>query len=122
MGALALAVTPSAGAATTYQITVIPPIGTIYANNLITLGVSVGPVPVGADATTPVEATVTEPDGDSRIVTMPLTLGISTVVTPVDEPGRYSVVFTYAPPGGDEAEATLQFDAVPSPISGGSAS
>lgn len=36
-GAASLALAPTATAATTYQITVIPPIGTVRANNLVTL-------------------------------------------------------------------------------------
>ncbi|MGW0042483.1 hypothetical protein [Rhodococcus sp. NPDC003348] len=121
-GAVTLALAPTASAATVYQIATVPPIGTVYANNLVTLGVSVGPVPTGADATTPVVLTVTEPDGDERTVTMPLTLGVATAATPVHEPGRYVATFTFDPPGGDHAEATLRFDAVPSPLAGGSSS
>ncbi|GAA4478372.1 hypothetical protein GCM10023094_21920 [Rhodococcus olei] len=120
--AAALALAPSASAATTYRITTVPPIGTVYANNLVTLGVSVGPVPTGADATTPVALTITEPDGDTRSVTMPLTLGVATVATPIHEAGRYVATFTFDPAGGDRAEATVQFDAVPSPLGSGSAS
>jgi hypothetical protein len=88
----------------------------VYAQNVVTLGVTVGPVPVGADGTTPVRVTITEPDGDTRTTAISLTLGIGTVATRINEPGRYSVHFGYQPPSGDDAEATLQFDAVPSPF------
>lgn len=115
-GAVALAVAPPASAATDYQLTAIPPIGTVYSNNVVTLGVSVGPVPVGADASTPVQLTVTEPDGDTHAATVSLTLGLGTVATRLHEPGRYTAVFTFDPPGGDQAQATLQFDAVQSPL------
>lgn len=116
-GAIALASAPMATAAVGYRLTTVPPIGTVYANNLVTLGVTVGPVPTGTDATTPVQLTVTEPDGDSRTVTVPLTLGVATVATRIHEAGRYVAAFTFAPPGGERAEASLQFDAVPSPFS-----
>lgn len=118
-GAATLALAPTASAAaTTYRINVLPPIGTVYANNLITLGVLVSPVPTGADATTPVVLTITEPDTDQRTLTVPLTLGGATVATRVHEAGRYVAVFTYAPPGADPGsptEVTTEFDVVPLP-------
>lgn len=121
-GTVVLAMSPTASAATDYALTTVPPIGVVYANNLVTLGVSVGPVPTGSDATTPVVLTVTEPDGDSRVVTMPLTLGVATVATRIHEVGRYDATFTFDPPGGGHVEATVQFDAVESPFGGGSSS
>jgi hypothetical protein len=116
-GAVAVVLVPPAGAATDYQLTPIPPIGTVYANNIVTLGVTVGPVPVGADASTPVVVTVTEPDGDVHTSSVSLTLGLGTVATRLHEDGRYTARFEFDPPGGNRAEATVQFDAVPSPLS-----
>ncbi|WP_137722977.1 hypothetical protein [Prescottella subtropica] len=121
-GAAVLAFAPAASAATVYDVTVIPPIGTVYANTITTLGVVVTPTPSGADATTPVTARITEPDGDARTVTMPLTLGGATAATRLHEAGRYTVAFTYAPPSGATATTTLQFDVAPSPFGFGSAS
>ncbi|MFE3289455.1 hypothetical protein [Rhodococcus sp. NPDC059234] len=121
-GSAALALAPTASAATAYRLATVPPIGTVYAHNLVTLGVSVGPIPTGPDASTPVILTVTEPGGDAHTVTMPLTFGVATAATPIHEAGRYTATFTFAPPGGDRAEATLQFDAVESPLTGGSSS
>jgi len=114
-GAVSLALAPTAAAAT-YQITAMPPIGTVYSDNLVTLAMAVSPVPAGADATTPVLVHITEPDGDDRTLTVPLTLGGATVATRVNEPGRYVAVFTFDAPGGDPATTTLQFDAIPSPL------
>ncbi|RVW01948.1 hypothetical protein [Rhodococcus xishaensis] len=121
-GALCLALAPTAAAATTYQITAYPPIGTVYSNNITTLAVSVMPTPTGEDATTPVVLEVTEPDGEQTTRTVPLTLGFATVATPINEPGRYTAVFRFAPPQGEPATTTLQFDVTPSPIHFGSAS
>ncbi len=122
LAAATLAVAPAASAATVYTITPVPPIGTVYSNNLVTLGVSVGPAPTGVDATTPVRLAITEPDGDTRTVTMPLTFGVATAAIPVHEPGRYIATFTFGPPGGAAADASVQFDAVESPLAGGSSS
>ncbi|WP_305093102.1 hypothetical protein [Prescottella sp. R16] len=121
-GAAALAFAPAASAATVYDVTAVPPIGVVYANTITTLAVVVTPTPVGADASTPVTARITEPDGDTRTLTMPLTLGGATVTTRTHEAGRYTAVFTYAPPSGTPAETTLQFDVAPSPFGFGSAS
>lgn len=114
-GAVSLALAPTASAAT-YQITAVPPFGTVYSDNVVTLAMVISPVPTGADATTPVLVHVTEPDGDDRTLTVPLTLGGATVATRVNEPGRYVAVFTFDAPGGDPASTTLEFDAVPSPF------
>ncbi|QBJ96314.1 hypothetical protein ERC79_10285 [Rhodococcus sp. ABRD24] len=117
-----LAFAPSAAAATTYQVTAIPPIGTVFANTITTIAVVVSPTPAGADGTSPVVMVITEPGGDSSTVTVPLTLGGATVATRVHEAGRYSAVFTFAPPVGDPASATMQFDVSPSPFGTASAS
>ncbi|MFC7448237.1 hypothetical protein [Rhodococcus daqingensis] len=114
-GAVSLAMAPTASAAT-YQITALPPIGTVYSDNVVTLAMAISPVPAGADATTPVLVHITEPDGDERTLTVPLTLGGATVATRVNEPGRYVADFTFDAPGADPASTTLEFDAVPSPI------
>ncbi|NDV06936.1 hypothetical protein GXW84_20860 [Rhodococcus sp. IEGM 248] len=114
-GAASLALAPTATAATTYQISVVPPLGTVYANNLVTLGALVTPTPTGTDGSTPVELEITEPDGDVHTRTIPLTLGAGTAAIRTHEAGRYTVVFTYAPPNGTPAETTTQFDAVASP-------
>lgn len=114
-GALSLALAPAASAAT-YEITALPPIGTVYSDNVVTLAMAINPVPAGADTTTPVLVHITEPDGDDRTLTVPLTLGAATVATRVNEPGRYVAVFTFDAPGADPATTTLTFDAVPSPL------
>jgi hypothetical protein len=113
-GAATLALAPTATAATTYQITVIPPIGTVRANNLVTLGTLVTPTPTGTDGSTPVELEITEPDGDVNTRSIPLTFGAGTAAIRTHEAGRYSVVFTFAPPNGTPAEAMAQFDVVAS--------
>ncbi len=77
-GAACLAFAPTASAATTYTVTVVPPIGTVFSSTITTLAVVVGPVPSGADATTPVTLALTEPDGDTTSFTVPLTLGGAT--------------------------------------------
>lgn len=120
-GAACLAFAPSASAAT-YQVTAVAPIGTVYANTITTLAVGVAPTPAGADATSPVLLEITEPDGDRQSVTVPLTLGGATVATRVHEAGRYTAVFTFTPPAGEPASATMQFDVLPSPFGTGSAS
>ncbi|RVW02464.1 hypothetical protein [Rhodococcus spongiicola] len=121
-GAALVALAPIASAATTYQITAYPPIGTVYSNNITTLAVTVTPTPTGEDATTPVTLEVIEPDGEQTTRTVPLTLGFATVATPINEPGRYTAVFSFAPPQGEPATTTLHFDVTPSPIHFGSAS
>ncbi|QYB01031.1 hypothetical protein I1A62_27575 [Rhodococcus sp. USK10] len=113
-GAATLALAPTATAATTYQITVIPPIGTVRANNLVTLGTLVTPTPTGTDGSTPVELELSDPSGDVTAQSIPLTLGAGTAAIRTHEAGRYSVVFTFAPPNGTPAEATAQFDVVAS--------
>ncbi|MEV0947046.1 hypothetical protein [Rhodococcus sp. NPDC049939] len=119
-GATSIALAPTATASTTYEIDPLPLIGTIYSNNLVTLGALVLPIPANGDGTTPVLLEITEPDGDVTERIIPLTLGLGTVATVTNEPGRYTAVFTFDPPGGPEAEATLEFDVVPSPFSGSS--
>jgi len=114
-GAASLALAPTATAATTYQINVVPPIGTVFANNLVTLGAIVTPTPTGTDGTTPVELELTDPSGDVTARTIPLTLGAGTAAIRTHEAGRYTVLFTYFPPNGAPTETTTQFDAVPSP-------
>ncbi|MCQ4119461.1 hypothetical protein [Rhodococcus tibetensis] len=117
-GAASLALAPTATAATTYQIRVLPPIGTVYANNLVTLGVLVTPTPAGEDGTTPVLLELTEPDGDVTPRTLPLTLGGATIATRVHEAGRYVAEFTFDPPNGDPATTTTEFDVVEGPSLG----
>lgn len=121
-GAACLALAPSASAATTYQVTAVPPFGTIYSDTITTLAVVVAPTPVGAAGSTPVVIDITEPDGDHRTLTTALTLGGATVATSVHEAGRYVAVFTFAPPVGDPATATMAFDVLASPFGTGSAS
>lgn len=121
-GAACLAFAPTASAATTYTVTVVPPIGTVFGGTITTLAVLVGPVPSGADATTPVILELTEPDGDTNSFTIPLTLGGATQVVRVHEPGRYTAVATFTPPSNDTATTTMQFDVTPSPFGFGSAS
>lgn len=121
-GAAWLAWAPAASAATTYQVTAVPPIGTVYAHTITTLAVVVSPIPTGADATSPVVVAITEPDGDVHTSTVPLTLGGATSATRVHEAGRYTAVFTFAPPEGEHATATVQFDVTPSPFGSASAS
>ncbi|MFF2111933.1 hypothetical protein [Rhodococcus koreensis] len=113
-GAASLALAPTATAATTYQITVIPPIGTVRANNLVTLGALVTPTPTGTDGSTPVELELTDPSGDVTARSIPLTLGAGTAAIRTHEAGRYTAVFTFAPPNGEPTEATAQFDVVAS--------
>ncbi|MDV7356297.1 hypothetical protein ACH47B_21125 [Rhodococcus sp. NPDC019627] len=118
-GAATVGLAPTATAATAYQINVLPPIGTVYANNLVTLGVLVMPTPTGEDGTTPVLLELTEPDGDVTTRTLPLTLGGATVATRVHEAGRYVAEFTYDPPNSDEpATTTTEFDVVEGPSLG----
>ncbi|MDF3310998.1 hypothetical protein [Rhodococcus sp. T2V] len=119
-GAASLALAPTATAATTYQITVIPPIGTVRANNLVTLGALVTPTPTGTDGTTPVELELTDPSGDVTARSIPLTLGAGTAAIRTHEAGRYTAVFTFAPPNGEPTETTAQFDAVGSGLGLGS--
>ncbi|WP_016884685.1 MULTISPECIES: hypothetical protein [unclassified Rhodococcus (in: high G+C Gram-positive bacteria)] len=114
-GAASLALAPMATAATTYQINVVPPIGTVYANNLVTLGALVTPTPTGTDGTTPVELELTDPSGDVTARSIPLTLGAGTAAIRTHEAGRYTAVFTFAPPNGEPTETTTEFDAVASP-------
>ncbi|MFE5705347.1 hypothetical protein [Rhodococcus koreensis] len=113
-GAASLALAPTATAATTYQITVIPPIGTVRANNLVTLGALVTPTPTGTDGSTPVELELTDPSGDVTARSIPLTLGAGTAAIRTHEAGRYTAVFTFAPPNGEPTETTAQFDVVAS--------
>ncbi|MCA1005610.1 hypothetical protein LCL87_07770 [Rhodococcus hoagii] len=121
-GAALLALAPAASAATTYTVTVVPPIGTVYGNTITTLAVLVAPSPSGADATTPVILELTEPDGDTSSFTIPLTLGGATQAVQVHESGRYTALATFAPPSGEPATTTMQFDVTPSPFGFGSAS
>lgn len=121
-GAASLAWAPAASAATTYQVTAVPPFGTVYAHTITTLAVGVAPAPTGADATTPVLIAITEPDGDVHTSTVPLTLGGATSATRIHEAGRYTATFTFAPPEGEQASATVQFDVSPSPFGSASAS
>ncbi|RVW07289.1 hypothetical protein EGT67_22345 [Prescottella agglutinans] len=121
-GATWLALAPTASAATTYQITAVPPIGTVYASTITTLAVVVTPTPVGADGTSPVLLEITEPDGDTHTTTVPLTIGGATSAVRLHEAGRYTAVFTFAPPEGEQATTTMQFDVSPSPFGSGSAS
>ncbi|ORL31571.1 hypothetical protein A5N78_13475 [Prescottella equi] len=121
-GAACLAFAPTASAATTYTVTVVPPIGTVFSSTITTLAVVVGPAPSGADATTPVTLALTEPDGDTTSFTVPLTLGGATQVVRVHEAGRYTAVATFAPPSGETATTTVEFDVTPSPFGFGSAS
>ncbi|PBC36742.1 hypothetical protein CJ179_42995 [Rhodococcus sp. ACS1] len=113
-GAASLALAPTATAATTYQITVIPPIGTVRANNLVTLGALVTPTPTGTDGSTPVELELTDPSGDVTARSIPLTLGAGTAAIRTHEAGRYTAVFTFAPPNGEPTDTTAQFDVVAS--------
>jgi hypothetical protein len=119
-GAASLALAPTATAATTYQINVVPPIGTVFANNLVTLGAIVTPTPTGTDGTTPVELELTDPSGDVTARTIPLTLGAGTAAIRTHEAGRYTAVFTFAPPNGEPTETTTEFDAVGSGLGLGS--
>ncbi|MFC9766863.1 hypothetical protein [Rhodococcus jostii] len=119
-GAAALALAPTATAATTYQINVVPPIGTVRANNLVTLGALVTPTPTGTDGTTPVELELTDPSGDVTARSIPLTLGAGTAAIRTHEAGRYTAVFTFAPPNGEPTETTTEFDAVGSGLGLGS--
>ena len=119
-GAASLALAPTATAATTYQITVIPPIGTVRANNLVTLGALVTPTPTGTDGSTPVELELTDPSGDVTARSIPLTLGAGTAAIRTHEAGRYTAVFTFAPPNGEPTETTTEFDAVGSGLGLGS--
>ncbi|BAH51806.1 hypothetical protein [Rhodococcus opacus] len=119
-GAATLALAPTATAATTYQITVIPPIGTVRANNLVTLGTLVTPTPTGTDGSTPVELELTDPSGDVTARTIPLTLGAGTAAIRTHEAGRYTAVFTFAPPNGEPTETTTEFDVVGSGLGLGS--
>ncbi|WP_072690837.1 hypothetical protein [Rhodococcus marinonascens] len=119
-GAASLALAPVATASTIYQINPTPLIGTVYANNLVTLGALVTPTPASGDGTSPVLLEITEPDGDVNTRTIPLTFGLGTVATRTHEAGRYTAVFTFDPPNGTPAEATMEFDVVPSPFSGSS--
>lgn len=113
-GAASLALAPTATAATTYQITVIPPIGTVRANNLVTLGALVTPTPTGTDGSTPVELELTDPSGDVTARSIPLTLGAGTAAIRTHEAGRYTAVFTFALPNGEPTDTTAQFDVVAS--------
>ncbi|OQQ36326.1 hypothetical protein A6409_15475 [Prescottella equi] len=115
-----LALAPSASAATAYQVTVVPPIGTVFSSTITTLAVVVSPTPGGADATAPAVLDITEPDGDTTTLTVPLTLGGATQAIRVREAGRYTVVVTFAPPSSEPASSTMRFDVTPSPF--GSAS
>ncbi|AOW95180.1 hypothetical protein BFN03_17615 [Rhodococcus sp. WMMA185] len=119
-GAASIALAPAATAAPVYEIGPVPPIGTVYSNNLVTLGALVTPTPANGDETSPVILEITEPDGEVNVRLIPLTLGFGTVATRIHEAGRYTAVFTFNPPIGAEAEETIEFDVVPSPFSGSS--
>ncbi|MFZ2172854.1 MAG: hypothetical protein WAW17_02245 [Rhodococcus sp. (in: high G+C Gram-positive bacteria)] len=112
-GALCIALAPMASAATTYQISVIPPIGTVTANNLVTLGFLVSPIPTGEDGSTPLIVNITEPDKDTYTHTVSQTLGAASLATRLHEAGRYVAVVTFDPPNGDSVQVTTEFDVVP---------
>ena len=121
-GAACLAFAPTASAATTYTVTVVPPIGTVFSSTITTLAVVVGPPPAGAAAPPPRAHAHPAPHGRTPSFTVPLTLGGATQVVRVHEAGRYTAVATFAPPSGETATTTVEFDVTPSPFGFGSAS